>query len=284
MNRQSTKTNKSILFALTVSAILSVANAGEITSNFDASLEGWGITSDGDLTHIPAGGNPGGFAQLTDTGGANYAAFAPAKFLGDLSSFNGGTLSFDVLRVSGCCNPDPDFGRVTLSGSAGSVTLDFVPGAPGYSWTTYDAPMTAQAWGLSEATWQSLLADVQSIRIALEAYGGSDDTGLDNVTLFAEDIDSDGDGILDDEDNCPNSDLSSTISIGDCDSGVGNRLYDNGCTLADLVNQLVDECADGAKNHGHFVRCVSQGLNSMKKGGLISGAEKGALTSCAASQ
>ena len=47
--------------------------------------------------------------------------------------------------------------------------------------------------------------------------------------------DSDGDGIPDDEDNCPNSDLSDTVVIDGCDSGVANTLLSDGCTIADLI-------------------------------------------------
>ena len=67
-------------------------------------------------------------------------------------------------------------------------------------------------------------------------------------------LDSDGDGIPDDEDACPNSDLSPTIVIDGCDSGVGNLLFQDGCTMADMIA----ECADGAVNHGQFVSCVAR--------------------------
>ena len=90
--------------------------------------------------------------------------------------------------------------------------------------------------------------------------------------------DSDGDGIPDDEDDCPDSDLTETIVIGDCDSGVLNHLFDDGCTMSDLIA----ECAESASNHGQFVSCVSQLTNEWKSAGLITGHGKGAIQSCAA--
>ena len=107
---------------------------------------------------------------------------------------------------------------------------------------------------------------------------------INSVTIVAEaqNVDSDCDGFSDEIDDCIYSDLSATVMVGDCDTGVTNLLFGNGCTLADLVNDLVSECLDGAKNHGQFVSCVSHGLNSMKKLGLISGKEKGAIQSCVA--
>ena len=90
--------------------------------------------------------------------------------------------------------------------------------------------------------------------------------------------DQDGDGIPDGEDACPNSNLSSTVVIDGCDSGVTNHLLEGGCTISDLIA----ECAAGANNHGQFVSCVSHLTNGLKKDGVITGMEKGAIESCAA--
>ncbi|ETW98498.1 MAG: hypothetical protein ETSY1_18520 [Candidatus Entotheonella factor] len=94
--------------------------------------------------------------------------------------------------------------------------------------------------------------------------------------------DSDGDGIADDEDACPDSNTEATVSIEDCDSGVDNPVFSDGCTLADLIDEIVDDCVDGARNHGQFVRCFARSTNALKRDGLITGDEKEALQSCAA--
>ena len=90
--------------------------------------------------------------------------------------------------------------------------------------------------------------------------------------------DSDGDGITDDLDACPLSDLSLTVVIGGCDSGVPNTLFANGCTIADLIAH----CAANASNHGQFVSCVAELTNTLKANGAITGKQKGAIQSCAA--
>lgn len=100
----------------------------------------------------------------------------------------------------------------------------------------------------------------------------------DNLQFGKGFIDTDGDGIADDDDACPSSDLSATVVIDGCDSGVDNTLGADGCTLSDLVGM----CVEGAKNHGKYVSCVAQLTNDLKKAGIITGAEKGAITSCAA--
>ena len=80
------------------------------------------------------------------------------------------------------------------------------------------------------------------------------------------------------EDDCPNSDLSATVAIDGCNSGVPNTLFPTGCTISDVIAA----CADGASNHGHFVSCVSHLTNNLKNAGTITGPQKGAIQSCAA--
>lgn len=90
--------------------------------------------------------------------------------------------------------------------------------------------------------------------------------------------DTDGDGVTDDIDQCLNSDLSSTVVIDGCDSGVSNTLFPSGCTISDVIAQ----CAVGAKNHGKYVSCVARQTNSLKRSKAITGKQKGAIQSCAA--
>jgi len=89
--------------------------------------------------------------------------------------------------------------------------------------------------------------------------------------------DSDGDNISDDDDNCPNSDLSITVIIDGCHSGVTNTFLSPGCTISDRIA----ECAAGVRNHGQFVSCVAKLTNELKKAGVITGQEKGAIQRCA---
>ncbi|MEE9186918.1 MAG: hypothetical protein V3U10_02675 [Bacteroidota bacterium] len=89
--------------------------------------------------------------------------------------------------------------------------------------------------------------------------------------------DLDGDGVPDDEDNCPDSDLGAVVVIDECETGVENQFLEDGCTMADTVMQ----CSEGVGNHGAFVRCVAHLTNFWKCQGLIAGDEKGAIQSCA---
>jgi hypothetical protein len=88
--------------------------------------------------------------------------------------------------------------------------------------------------------------------------------------------DSDGDGIVDVNDECPNSNLDSTVVIEGCDSGVSNTLLAGGCTISDEIQ----ECDDEAKNHGAFRRCVSKLGDGLQKDGVLTGPEKDKILSC----
>ena len=89
---------------------------------------------------------------------------------------------------------------------------------------------------------------------------------------------SDNDGIEDSQDDCATSDLTKTVVIDGCDSGVFNWLSPEGCTIADNI----EDCAKNARNHGKFVSCVGHLTNDLKKYKIITGKEKGAIQSCAA--
>ena len=92
------------------------------------------------------------------------------------------------------------------------------------------------------------------------------------------DEDDDNDGVADGDDACVFSDLTPTVVIDGCDSGTPNLLAADGCTFSDDIAEL----AAGAGNHGQFVSAVTHLMNAAKKAGLISGAQKGAVITCAA--
>ena len=61
-----------------------------------------------------------------------------------------------------------------------------------------------------------------------------------NLIVASTPSDLDDDGVPDDEDQCLNSNLSDTVLIDRCDSGVTNHLAENGCTFSDQI----EECAE----------------------------------------
>ena len=96
-------------------------------------------------------------------------------------------------------------------------------------------------------------------------------------------VDTDLDGIDDAVDECLPSDLSTTVTINGVDTGIPNTTANAvGCTLADLIQDMIDLCLDNAKNHGKFVSCVSHETNILKRARTISGQQKGKIQSIVA--
>ncbi|MAS96496.1 MAG: hypothetical protein CMO55_25185 [Verrucomicrobiales bacterium] len=90
--------------------------------------------------------------------------------------------------------------------------------------------------------------------------------------------DDDGDGVPNALDACPNSILTDTVIIDGFDTGIANPVFPDGCTIADLV----EACADDAKNHGQFVKCVVSLAKDLVANGSITEDEKSDLISAAA--
>lgn len=128
-------------------------------------------------------------------------------------------------------------------------------------------------WEYTGGFGTALVPATNVIAVALEDHGGA--TAFDMV-FNAKLIDTDGDGVADCDDNFPSSNIDPNVGIGDCDSGVGNQTMDDGYTFNDLIGAI------SARNHGDYVKQVTKLADSWKKDGLISGRDKGKITSCAA--
>ncbi len=111
----------------------------------------------------------------------------------------------------------------------------------------------------------------------IDANSDQADNDGDGVGDVCDD-DDDNDGVPDGADSCPQSDPSPTVVVDGCDSGVANTTFADGCNIGDEIADL----AAGARNHGQFVSSVSRFLNGLKRDGIISGAQKGAIMSCVA--
>jgi hypothetical protein len=128
-------------------------------------------------------------------------------------------------------------------------------------------------------SWHPTLAQTQSCPppgVDTDGDGICDDVDNCLGDANADQADADGDDVGDACDVCPASDTGETVVIGKCDTGVDNTVSAVGCTKADAVAA----CAEGARNHGQFVRCVALLARGWKQAGEINGVGK--VVRCAA--
>lgn len=180
------RTGRLLLLGFTLCSL--EAGAATLSSDFSTDLDGWTISSgSGALSYSAAGGNPGGYLFVDNAEGSIIVrAIAPAKFLGNLSAYNGGMLSFDGNLLSkGSVAFFPAYGQVRISTTSGTpATLDIAPSDPSIGvWTTYSVALDATTWGQTPARWTEILSNVTEIAIVLEAVSGLETNGFDNFVL-----------------------------------------------------------------------------------------------------
>ena len=178
----------------TVAALIAFSSSSSyaltISSTFDTNDEGWiGIPGEGSASYSATGGNPGGHISVTDIGSGGLlgsGAVAPGKFLGDLSAFDGGTLSVDLASIAGAGGPTWSvFGLVWIQGGGTEAFHDLIVNAPpiGGSWVSLSTTLDAASWGVSDAVWASILANVTEIQLGTDAFNGADTIGVDNFSI-----------------------------------------------------------------------------------------------------
>ena len=147
-------------------APLAAGAAPIISSTFDGGLDGWTAVGFGDpsFTFVPpsvtlpivdtspdmewsaTGGNPGGFAKFVDAiNEPSSLALAPSQFLGDLTDYIGGTLSFqhNLIMEGAMATGFAPYAVIIASGPisvGGSVTISQTNPASVLVWTFLDPP------------------------------------------------------------------------------------------------------------------------------------------------
>ncbi|MEX0331222.1 MAG: hypothetical protein AB3N64_07350 [Puniceicoccaceae bacterium] len=95
-------------------------------------------------------------------------------------------------------------------------------------------------------------------------------------------LDSDGDGLMDDVDPYPLSDMSPTVVLLGVDTGVPNMIpgvpvEESGTTLADVVLDLEQSAASSTDNHGQYVKELGQAFKLLERDGWINGRQRAGL-------
>lgn len=133
-----------------------------------------------------------------------------------------------------------------------------------------------------------VLADGMAVNVTVMTVPSGYSLLFEDVCPQTSSVDTDGDGVDDPLDQCPDSDLRETIWIESLDTGVANLLADEravdefGCSPADYIQALVETARQESRNHGQLVRTVSQSLKQLERNGLIPPHRHGTLVSCVA--
>ena len=171
--------------ALLLSLSTAQVSAATIVSDFNSGADGWTAfdagTNDYHSNWQNAGGNPGGYLQGFETdpqGGTGYY-IAPAKFLGNLSAYAGGTLSWDIKVITGTAYfNDVD---LIISGGGSSASWSSNINPVGQGWYHLEVQLNQATLGGNLAT---ILSNVTKLQIRGEYIGGGETEGLDNVRLM----------------------------------------------------------------------------------------------------
>jgi len=178
----------------------------QITSSFTGNAGGWTTPNDADgtITFNAAGGNPGGYVSGSPyvfvTGSGNlYIPFdfvAPGTYLGNRSSYYGGTLRYDIQQsTTGTPN---QYVEVTIIDNGG-VSLYYFPATPNQppagSWATYSVIMnnalgfwkttnSSTGTAATEAQVLNVLTNLASLQIRGLYRDANVTSRLDNVTFY----------------------------------------------------------------------------------------------------
>jgi hypothetical protein len=110
--------------------------------------------------------------------------------------------------------------------------------------------------------------------------------GVDDVSFGTCD-DFDGDGILNENDAHPNSDMSEFINIGGCYPNVKNVLVKNGSTMMDQISDLIAQINSQYNGdnytylHKKFMSELAQITYTWRRASLITTTERAKISSCA---
>lgn len=164
-------------------------------STFITDLEGW-TTTNASQTFVDDEGNPAGSLRGNEGGDGTWYFVAPDSFLGNMSAYYGGSISFD-MKQDGTASQFDDTDLV-LTGAGLKLVLD-VGDNPGTDWTSYSVNLAlGGGWRLnsltgsvaSEAQIRSVLADLETLWVRGEFVVGTsgDASNLDNFGVTTQPV------------------------------------------------------------------------------------------------
>ncbi|MFN3648169.1 MAG: hypothetical protein ACK47B_01210 [Armatimonadota bacterium] len=226
------------------------------------------------------------FADINPTYEAQFNTFSAPK-----SFMVVGSNTFDVeFQVAGETTPAAvnGFGVVFSDvDRRGSARLEFFQGP--ISLGVFSAPRRSDANGLSfvgvtfsegervtRVRVTSGDAPLAAGRNDVSAGGNQDLVVMDDFLYGEPRADSDRDGVLDEDDERPNSDTRAKVDVnGEAvgQTSLDNRVRSDGFTIQDLI----EDVANNSQNRRQFIRRLQRLVNELRKDRLITRAEGSAL-------
>ena len=168
-------------------ALGAVPSQAQVSTGFDADLEGWMVTGDNSAAWEDTTGNPGGCLSVNDwaIGDMNYI-IAPLPYQGDWSVSTSSDslvaeIYFDLLSGS-VINPAYIF-RIAGPGGAAKALIGSAYYPVQNVWNKYVVSLDPLDWTIEGGSWEALMEDVRSLRIMGEFVTGTEIVRLDNVSL-----------------------------------------------------------------------------------------------------
>jgi hypothetical protein len=179
------------------------------TATFDASAQGWtNVTlpfpnpgnppielGPGVVQHFAAGGNPGGYLQVTDPDGSQPTGHvqwwkAPATWLGDKSGHYGGELRYDVKVFTSLVWFQHE--DILLTGNGTTLAYFANLTLATNVWTQFTAPIAVGSWRIgnrngplaTQAQIVNVLSSLTSIYLRAEFQNNLDTFGIDNAAFL----------------------------------------------------------------------------------------------------
>jgi von Willebrand factor A domain-containing protein 7 len=218
------------------------------------------------------------YARGTDLAGNEFRRVYPPVFRGQ--SVKVQAVASDVTLQPGT-TANVEF-EVTNLGAP----VSFVITASDEAGFVRDATLPTIALGTDASATVSVALDVPDlttrdsnvVTLVARSAANADVTNSASLGLQIGVADSDGDGLPDDADECPASDLRTTLMIGNCDTGATNISDSQGCSLSDRITLL----GLAVRNHGEFVSRVTEYTGYLHSQNILTSNQRGRIHSCAA--
>lgn len=164
----------------------------QVVNGFDFDEEGWTYYNDANQSWDGTVGNPPGSLKNVDRAQGTWHGFqASTAFLGDFSSYFGGTFEFQMM-ATGTSDGGPTQPDLTLSGGGLTLALDLPrPSNTVFSMRSVSLDLRSD-WRVgslsgavaTEPQVRQVLADVTQLRLRGEFISGADTSYLDNVRFL----------------------------------------------------------------------------------------------------